>query len=240
METTDINRTLKRRYYLMELAKDAQVFGIVVATLGVEHYLDMVNHLKKLIRDSGRKSYLFVVGKLNVHKLANFAEIDMFVLVACPRNSLVDSKEFYKPIITPFELELALKRGRTWTGDYTTDFRDVLRFVDTPPPAGQPEDAEEEEEEGDMSLITGKIRPQFDQADQSTTAAAIGGDTTALCSVNTGGTMLAVSDMTPAMRYLNQRTFKGLEQQLGQTPPATMKDGMTGIPKGYTHEEHPE
>jgi diphthamide biosynthesis protein 2 len=49
-----------------------------------------------------------VVGKLNVPKLANFQEIDIFVIVACPENSLVDSKEFFKPIITPFELEIAL------------------------------------------------------------------------------------------------------------------------------------
>jgi hypothetical protein len=32
----------------------------------------------------------------------------MFVHVACPENSLVDSKEYHKPMITPFELEMAL------------------------------------------------------------------------------------------------------------------------------------
>ena len=54
--------------------------------------------------------YIFAVGKINVPKLANFAEVDMFVLVACPENSMIDSKEFYKPIVTPFELEIALVR----------------------------------------------------------------------------------------------------------------------------------
>ena len=32
------------------------------------------------------------VGKLNVAKMANFMEIDVFVLVACPENSLVESQ----------------------------------------------------------------------------------------------------------------------------------------------------
>ncbi|RIB17975.1 hypothetical protein C2G38_2086957 [Gigaspora rosea] len=45
------------------------------------------------------------MGKLNAAKMANFMEIDC---VSCPANSLLDSKEFYRPIVTPFELEIAL------------------------------------------------------------------------------------------------------------------------------------
>ena len=36
--------------------------------------------------------YTIAVGKLNVAKMANFMEIDIFVLVACPENSLVESQ----------------------------------------------------------------------------------------------------------------------------------------------------
>jgi hypothetical protein len=88
-----------------------------------------------MIRRSGKKDYTLAVGKLNPAKLANFADIDLFVcmspreserecvcvcsaladigglyaaVVACPLNSIIDSKEFFKPIVTPFELELAL------------------------------------------------------------------------------------------------------------------------------------
>lgn len=32
------------------------------------------------------------MGKLNVAKMANFMEVDCYVLVACPENSLIDSK----------------------------------------------------------------------------------------------------------------------------------------------------
>ena len=51
------------------------------------------------------------------------SEIDVFVLVACPENSLLDSKEYLKPIITPFELDVALNSDRMWTGHYYANFR---------------------------------------------------------------------------------------------------------------------
>ena len=54
--------------------------------------------------------YTVAVGKLNVPKMVNFLEIDVYVLVACPENSLIESREFFKPVITPFELELACVR----------------------------------------------------------------------------------------------------------------------------------
>ena len=54
--------------------------------------------------------YTVAVGKLNVAKMANFLEIDLYVLVACPENSLVDSQEFYKPVVTPYEMEIACLR----------------------------------------------------------------------------------------------------------------------------------
>lgn len=41
-----------------------------------------------------KKSYTVSVGKLNPSKLANFLEIECFVLVACPENSLIDTKAF--------------------------------------------------------------------------------------------------------------------------------------------------
>ena len=49
----------------------------------------ITNHnspFSELIKSVGKKSYTFVVGKINVPKLANFQEIEAFVLVACPEN----------------------------------------------------------------------------------------------------------------------------------------------------------
>ena len=125
-ESVNVNKQLMRRYYLIEKAKDAQIVGILVGTLGVSNYLDSIARLKQAIKNAGKKSYTFVVGKLSVEKLANFAEVDIYVLVACAENSLLDSSEFYRPVVTPFEMEMACNQNREWTGEFVVDFRELL------------------------------------------------------------------------------------------------------------------
>ena len=102
-------------------------------------YLPTLAYLRKLLKKHQKKSYTMAVGKLTPAKLGNFLEVETWVLVACGENSLVEAhKEFLKPIITPWELEVALGE-REWlaasevddgTGErkqgYTLDFTDVL------------------------------------------------------------------------------------------------------------------
>ena len=38
----------------------------------------------------------------------------------------VDAADYWKPLITPMECEIALVRGRSWTGQYDFDFRPLL------------------------------------------------------------------------------------------------------------------
>ena len=125
-ETLSVSRALMKRFYMIERAKEARIVGIVAGTLGMSRTRDIIAHLKTLVKGAGKKSYTFVVGKLNVPKLANFMEVDVFVLVACPQNTLVDSKEFLKPVVTPYEMEVACNQAREWTGDYITDFQQLL------------------------------------------------------------------------------------------------------------------
>ncbi|CAM9199138.1 unnamed protein product [Discosporangium mesarthrocarpum] len=124
MEATRGNRDLKRRYYLVQRAREAGVVGIVVGTLGVRCYQAVVKSLRRLVEAEGRKAYVLAVGKVNVAKLANFAEVEVFCIVACAENSLLDSREFHVPVVTPLELEVALGR-REWDGFYSTDFEDL-------------------------------------------------------------------------------------------------------------------
>lgn len=125
-ENVNVNKMLMKRYFMIEKAKDARIVGILVGTLGVSNYLEILNRLKVLIKKAGKKSYVFIVGKINVAKLANFMEVDVFVLIACAENSLLDSSEFYQPVVTPYELELACNTEREWTGDYPTGFSQLL------------------------------------------------------------------------------------------------------------------
>ncbi|KNA10887.1 hypothetical protein SOVF_140160, partial [Spinacia oleracea] len=127
-DVSQIKRILQRRYYLVEKAKDANIVGILVGTLGVAGYLHMISQMKELVTKAGKKAYTIVVGRPNPAKLANFPECDVFVYVSCAQTTLLDSKEFLAPIITPFEAMLAFKRGSQWTGEYTIEFRDLMNM----------------------------------------------------------------------------------------------------------------
>ena len=119
---------LRRRYALVTSLATVSIWGILINTLSVKNYLHMVDHVRGKVAAAGKKSYLFVVGKLNAAKVANFSEIGGWVVIGCWESSLVDSKDFYRPVITPFELELALTRDedRLWTGQWRGDFQTVL------------------------------------------------------------------------------------------------------------------
>ena len=126
--TVSTARALSKRYALLTSVSTVPIFGILINTLSVKHYLHIVEHVKSQILTAGKKSYTFVVGKINAAKVANFSEIGAWVVIGCWESSLVESKEFWKPVLTPFELELALKRDteRVWTGDWRSNFQEIL------------------------------------------------------------------------------------------------------------------
>lgn len=69
------------------------------------------------------------MGRLNPAKLANFDGIECFVLVGCQEGGIVDdAKDFLRPIVTPWEVELALRgMDAGWEPDkWTLDMGKVL------------------------------------------------------------------------------------------------------------------
>lgn len=119
---------LRRRYALLTKVATAPIIGILINTLSVKNYMTALSHCQNLIAKAGKKSYTFVVGKLNAAKIANFAEVGGWVVIGCWESSLVESSEFYKPIVTPFELEVALtdERSRVWGAEWVGDFGAVI------------------------------------------------------------------------------------------------------------------
>lgn len=170
-------RLLQRRYALVLRLATASVIGILVNTLSVRNYMDTISRLKAQIAAAGKKSYTIVVGKLNPAKLANFAEIDGWVVVGCWESGLVEQDGMWKPVITPFELGLALQGDdkRVWTGewwggiegvdDVEVDAQDDVRNggdgddgVDAPGDDLDPGDiSDEESAPPEFDLRTGKL-----------------------------------------------------------------------------------
>lgn len=209
---------LKRRRFLVEKLKDARVVGIVVATLGIERYLTAINTVKKILKQKKKKSYILSVGKINPAKLANFPEIDAFVVITCPENEVFDSREFLKPMLTPYEVELAFNGAREFSPQYFMDFRQILpgghHYVDFKPSV-----------DSEVSLITGDVRSCEDDASCTDQMSALTFRSPGAIAIGKAGA-----------RYLQERSWKGVEQRLGEDPVRPAETGRTGLAWEYTNE----
>ncbi|KAJ5175026.1 2-(3-amino-3-carboxypropyl)histidine synthase subunit 2 [Penicillium canariense] len=226
---------VRRRYAILTSLNTVPIWGILINTLSVKNYLHIVEHVKEQIAAAGKKSYMFVVGKLNAAKVANFSEIGGWVVIGCWESSLVDSRDFWKPVITPFELELALKSDaeRVWTGLWQSDFQAIL---DKPAEEELNEDEQTIsndttiDEEEDMSepesappefdLRTGRYvshsRPMRDPAprasDQIDGSTAAGPSAARALARRAKGDLAMIGGaVSPGAEFLrSQRTWKGL------------------------------
>jgi diphthamide biosynthesis protein 2 len=256
------SQSLRRRYALLTSLTTCSTFGILVNTLSVKNYLSTITKIQAQIAAADKKSYTFVVGKVNAAKLANFSEIGGWVVVGCWESSLIESTEFYRPIITPFELGLALMSDeeRVWTGEWNGDFSSI-----TEKPSGQPTDkqdsptnSEDEECDDDESappefdLRTGRYvshsRPMRPSPAAVSAAAKNQGKNPSEALVKRANGDLATINGTssPGAEYLqSQRTWKGLgsdfEVAYGKEENgAPIEQGRSGVARGYTVGENVE
>lgn len=160
-------KVLSRRYGLVIRLATASIFGILVNTLSVANYLPVITKLKEQIAAAGKKSYTIVVGKLNAAKLANFAEVDGWVVVGCWESGLVEQDGMWKPVLTPFELELALAGDdkRIWDGSWWGGIEGIGKDSED---AKEDEDNDVEESNADAQDVDGGVSdeesepPEFD------------------------------------------------------------------------------
>lgn len=98
------NRLLLRRYALLSRIRSAGIFGILINTLSSNNYLSTIKTLQLLLAKHYKKSYLVTVGKLNAAKLANFAEVEVWIVIGCWESAVVDERrEMWRVVVTPWE-----------------------------------------------------------------------------------------------------------------------------------------
>ncbi|KTW26383.1 diphthamide biosynthesis protein 2 [Pneumocystis carinii B80] len=225
------NIQLRRRYAIIQKTKDASIIGIVVGTLGVSKYLQVTYYLREMIKKAGRKSYMFIIGKLSPEKLANFSEIQVFVLVSCWENSLIQSKDFYRPIITPYELYLALS-SETWNNQWITDFSTILSL-----------DFKNDnliEKEPQFSLATGHlVQPSIindNEISIQNNSLLNNHGNIIESNKNTQLSNLRVNSLS-AYFHKNTKTWHGLSKLNIKTEISKVEIGQQGIPSKYDHEK---
>ena len=221
-EGLNVNKALGKRYFLIQKAKEATTVGILMGTLGAADYLEIVQRIKAVLKHARKKYYSIAMGKLNPAKLANFMEIDIFVLVSCPENSLIDSQDFYRPIITPFELEIACLRSEDWGTRYTTDYQDLITGVPVP----FTHDSDPNKLLPEYSLINGRL----------ITSNITSGDDDSLSSTLAEKSYGKLAVCSSAAEFLHSRSWQGLEQRLGENSVEKAVLGECGIPRMYAHE----
>ncbi|KAH4054826.1 2-(3-amino-3-carboxypropyl)histidine synthase subunit 2 [Parastagonospora nodorum] len=161
--------SLRRRYALLTSLSTTPIFGILINTLSVKNYMHILAHVQKQIIAAGKKYYTFVVGKVNAAKVANFSEVGGWVVIGCWESSLIESKDFWRPMITPWELGIALQgdEERVWTGAWEADFEHVLA-QEIPQKSGSgtadqtPVEMAEENEAGEYDSEEESAPPEFD------------------------------------------------------------------------------
>ncbi|KAJ3380486.1 Diphthamide biosynthesis protein 2 [Lobulomyces angularis] len=251
IENLKVNKMLMKRYLSIHKARDANVVGIVVGTLGI---------------------YILSVGKPNPAKLANFLEIDVFVFLGCPQSVLElivgeESKDYVKPIVSVFEMEIALgggplneKESETdqtrlgWIpggagkiGEYITDFVKIssrlkdeveeMSFLKKGHDISVSSD--ESDDEPHFSLASGA----YENSKRFVEISSSKEEEESKFGINDNNALIKrevvfgngkVSKISSAgADYLNNRTFKGLEIALQNLEPSILEEGRDGIAKGY-------
>uniref|UniRef100_A0A8I3PZP9 2-(3-amino-3-carboxypropyl)histidine synthase subunit 2 n=2 Tax=Canis lupus familiaris TaxID=9615 RepID=A0A8I3PZP9_CANLF len=221
-------RLRARRHYLVERARDARVVGLLAGTLGVARHREALTHLRNLTRAAGKRSYVLALGRPTPPKLANFPEVDVFVLLACPLGALAPQPPggFFRPILAPCELEAACNPAWPPSGlaPYLTHYADLLPgspfHVPLPPPDSELWDTP------DVSLITGELRPPPAWKPSNDPG----------CLDLNLRPQLELAESSPAALFLSSRSWRGLEPRLGQTTVTGAVSGRRGIAIAYEDE----
>jgi diphthamide biosynthesis protein 2 len=220
-------RRFSRRYYLVQKARQANVVGILVASLTDTYMRTVVASLRKIIQKHDRTAYTMVVGKINPSKLANFGEIDCFCMVACPEHSLLDDdREYHVPVLTPLELAMALGDAEWGVTQYSLDIQDYLQAAAAVPAVttGDNDNQEEEDVDADapyFSLVTGRYESKAPAQTEDT-------DLTAL-----PGKGQVAQYHSAAAAHLKQREYQGLQVLEGKTEVHAASQGDKGIASNY-------
>ncbi|KAL6452067.1 hypothetical protein SBY92_003376 [Candida maltosa Xu316] len=234
---------LMRRYKYVHQARMAGTVGILVNTLSLANTKVLINTIKEKIKEAGKKHYIFVVGKPNVAKLANFESVDIWCILGCDHQGIIidQSNEYYKPIVTPYELLLGLSDELSWTGKWVTDYHSVLEEYGNEVIQSKESDDDDETEDAppEFDPVTGKYVSTARPLRQINHLMVTQDDTNSHDSqlVERFSNVVAIKGtVSTSAIHLQNREWTGLgsdykeeEHQEG----SLVEDGRKGIARGY-------
>jgi len=123
LEDYDYGQMHSIRSDAIERAKKARHFGVILGTLGRQGNPNILNRITKIIQERGGTVLTVLLSEIFPAKLAQFPQIDAWIQVACPRLSIDWGYAFDKPLLSPYEIEVALEKTK-WLpgGAYPMDY----------------------------------------------------------------------------------------------------------------------
>lgn len=96
-------------------AREAMNWGVVLGTLGRQGNPRILDRLEKQMREKGLSWTVVLMSEITPGRVALFEDsVDAWIQIACPRLSIDWGDAFGKPILTPFEAEIALGSVPGW------------------------------------------------------------------------------------------------------------------------------
>jgi 2-(3-amino-3-carboxypropyl)histidine synthase len=102
------------RKAMVKRASRAQKWGVVLGTLGRQGNPAILEHLERRFRECGKAYAVFLISEMTPAKMAMLKGADAFAQIACPRLSIDWGEDFQKPVLTPYEAEVALGGAQPW------------------------------------------------------------------------------------------------------------------------------
>merc|ERR1739841_212761 len=114
-----IEGILRQRFGLIMEIDNATTFGILIGEKPGQMRRNLAMRMKRMLEKHGKKGYLLALDHVSPD-LIDFYPVDAFVNTACPRIAIDDSVRYDKPLVTPYELEVALGEKK-WENGYQFD-----------------------------------------------------------------------------------------------------------------------
>jgi 2-(3-amino-3-carboxypropyl)histidine synthase len=104
----DRSRIIRQRYAMVEKARQANRFGIIVSTKPGQSNPTIALNIQRQLEENGKKAVILYADEIVPDKLLDFTDIEAFVDTACPRLALDDPERFAKPIVTRDEIMVVI------------------------------------------------------------------------------------------------------------------------------------
>lgn len=172
-------------------------------------------------------------------KLANFESVDIWCVLGCDHQGIIIDQinEYYKPIVTPYELLLGLSDELSWSGKWITDYKSVLQEYGNEIIQEKEDIDTNEDLPPEFDPVTGKYvstsRPLRQVNRWMITADSEGTNNNQLVERFSNVVAIKGTVSTSAI-HLQNREWTGLgSDYANEEKGALVEDGRKGIARGY-------